>query len=355
MDITNQVKDIVQQVVEDLTTQVQAQVMSTISEQIAQTISRIDMNALFQSALTSAVAGNRFQFPVNSIPAESIDITGFKITGDQVAGGIVTNFGSTGIEDQATTCQLTIMDDVTVVENNLLTQNLTVKGTTTIEGDLNVTGSVPESSVLFQNLVRVATNNVRTSLDQVVFKNYADMVYHQIKTDGLDLNKITFNGQDIISNKGLASTITVSNLQQLGQLKELQVSGETLLSDTLYVTNKRIGVNTIEPAQALSVWDQEVEIGFGKYGTNIAVMGTPRNQSLIISSNGKSNLIATPDGAVAVNQLAIGKVTISAANSPPATDHPKGTIIINSNPSIGGPIGWVSLGEARWANFGIVD
>lgn len=355
MDIDDQVNNIVQKVVAELNDRVQTMVIEAIGDQIAETISRIDMNALFQAALTTAVANNRFQFPPSSIPSTAINLEGFRITGDQINGGIATNFGSTGIEDQATACQFTIMDDATVVENNLLTRDLTVKGTATIEGDLNVTGSVPESSALFQNLLQATTNNVRTSLDQVVFKKYADMVYGQIKIDGLDLNKITINGQDVINNQTLANTITVSNLQQLGTLKELQVSGESFLSETLYVTNKRIGVNTIEPAQALSVWDQEVEIGFGKYSTNIAVIGTPRNQSLVISSNGKNNLVATPDGAVAVNRIGIGKVTISSADSPPTTDFPKGTIIINSNPSIGGPMGWVSLGEARWANFGIVD
>jgi len=29
--------------------------------------------------------------------------------------------------------------------------------------------------------------------------------------------------------------------------------------------------------------------------------------------------------------------------------------VFNSNPSLGGPLGWVSLGDARWANFGIID
>jgi len=29
--------------------------------------------------------------------------------------------------------------------------------------------------------------------------------------------------------------------------------------------------------------------------------------------------------------------------------------VFNANPTLGGPLGWVSLGDARWANFGLVD
>ena len=247
------------------------------------------------------------------------------------------------------------MDDITVVENNLLTKDLTVKGTTTIEGDLNVTGTIPESSAMFIKFVEAATNNVRTSLDQVVFKNYADMVLSAIKTDGLDLNKIKLNGEDIINGGNLSNSITFSNLQRVGQLSELQVRGESLLGETLYVSGKRVGINTIEPAQTLSIWDQEIEIGFGKQSTNVAVVGTPRNQTLILSSNGKNNLTLLPDGSITISRMTLGAVSMLSGSAPPGNNEPKGTIMFNSNPSLGGPMGWVSLGDARWANFGIID
>ena len=250
---------------------------------------------------------------------------------------------------------MSIFDSVTVVENNLVTKDLTVKGTTIIEGDLNVTGTMPEDSPLFKNVVRAASDEVRLNLDQVIFKSYADMVFQQIKQDGLDLNQITVNGQQVVNGPNLGMGIINSNLQRVGQLHELQVGGESFLSGTLYTTNKRVGVNTIEPAQALSIWDQEIEIGFGKKENNTAIIGTPRSQTLVISSNGKNNLTLTPDGATTVNKINMGSMSFTTGATPPNDNQPRGAIVFNSNPSLGGPLGWVSLGEARWANFGVID
>jgi hypothetical protein len=250
---------------------------------------------------------------------------------------------------------LSIFDDVTVVENNLLIKDLTVKGTATIEGDLVVTGRVPEDSGMFVNLVDSVSLRVKNGLNHDVFSGFSDLVFNQIRENGLDLNKITLNGTEVVSGGNLSNNITFSNLQRVGTLTELRVGGESLLSQTLYTTNKRVGVNTVEPAHALSGWDQEIEFGFSKRETNVAVFETPRNQRLVISTNGKNNLVLMPEGGVVVDKITIGATTLSSASVPPNYDAPHGVIVFNSSPTIGGPLGWVSLGGARWANFGFID
>lgn len=329
--------------------------INKINESVNSHVKGIDFASMFQAALTSLIQNQTFKYPAESIPHNAINTTGFILTGNNIRGGIIENFGSTGIDDQATSCQLTILDETTVVENNLLTKDLTVKGTVNIEGDLNITGTVPESSAFYLDLVNRTTDNVRANLDRDVFVKYAEIVTETIKENGLDLTKITYNGQEIINGGNLGNHITYSNLQRVGQLRDLQTIGESLLSETLYTTTKRVGINTVEPSQALSVWDQEIEIGVGKRETNVGVIGTPRTQTLIISSNNKDNLTLTPDGAVRVNQLNLGQISLTAAFSPPNVDMPLGSIVFNANPSLGGPLGWVSLGDARWANFGIID
>jgi DNA-binding cell septation regulator SpoVG len=355
MNIDNQVTQIVQQVIDDITANIQQQVMTAVYKQISDLTSSIDLQVLFKEAMSSAVKSRQFNFTAGTIPVTAIDFSKFTFSGDSVKGGIIQNFGSTGIDDQSTACQLTIMDTDTVVENNLLARSLTVKGNTIIEGDLNVTGIMPESSGVFRQIVSTVTNNVRTSLDQVVFQNYADMVLEDIKTNGLDLNKITVNGQEVISGSNLGNNITFSNLQRIGALQELQVIGESFLGQTAYVSNKRVGINTIEPGQALSVWDQEVEIGMGKQGSNTGIIGTPRSQTLIVSTNGKNNIVLTPDGGTTVNQLTLGGMSITTSDKPPSTNQPRGSLVFNNNPTLGGPLGWVSLGDAKWANFGYID
>lgn len=355
MNIDNQVNQIVQQVIQDITSKIQQQVMETVAKQIKEITDRMDYYSIFQASMTTAIKERQLVFPDRSIPGSAINRDNFVLTGDSITGGIIKNFGSTGIDDQSTACQLSIFDEVTVIENNLLTKDLTVKGTATIEGDLIVTGKIPESSEMFKQIVRTATNNVRTSLDQVVFQNYADMVLNTIKRDGLDLTKITVNGKSVIDGGNLDNSITYSNLQHVGLLQDLQVKGESLLSESLYTTKGRVGINTTEPAQAFSVWDQEVEFGIGKQGNNTAIMGLPRSQTLVISTNGKDNLVLTPDGGVAVQKIKLDSMMISCADMPPSSSQPRGTLVFNSNPTLGGPLGWVSLGDAKWANFGYID
>ena len=350
-ELTNRVEKLAR----NLSMSVEQQSVKIINDTVSRYVDQIDFKTLYQTTIVSAIQNNKITFPEASIPCSAIQVENLQLSGGNIVGGIIQQFGSTGIDDKSSACQLTIMDDITVVENNLLTKDLTVKGTTTIEGDLNVTGTIPESSAMFIKFVEAATNNVRTSLDQVVFKNYADMVLSTIKKDGLDLNKIKLNGEDIINGGNLSNSITFSNLQRVGQLSELQVRGESLLGETLYVSGKRVGINTIEPAQTLSIWDQEIEIGFGKQSTNVAVVGTPRNQTLILSSNGKNNLTLLPDGSITISRMTLGAVSMLSGSAPPGNNEPKGTIMFNSNPSLGGPMGWVSLGDARWANFGIID
>lgn len=353
--IQQQLQNRVDKMAVDIGTMVKSQSIEIVQNTVTQRVRDVDFTALLQSTLMSAVQTDKLEFPNASIPGQAIKTDTLYITGNNIKGGIVSDFGSTGIDDKATACQLSVFDDVTVIENNLLTKDLTVKGSATIEGDLVVTGTVPEDSAMFVTLLDRVATRVRTGLNDDLFDGYANLVTRRIKENGLDLNKITLNGEEIVNGGNLANKITFSNLQRVGTLHELRVSGESLLSQTLYTSNKRIGINTLEPAHALSVWDQEIEIGFGKRATDMAIIDVPRRQGLTISANGKNNLVLTPEGGVNVMSLQIGATQITSSNTPPSYDAAQGAIVFNSTPTLGGPLGWVSLGGARWANFGFVD
>ena len=338
-----------------LATQVQSQSIKIATDAIHEQVKAVNFQEICQSALVATIKNAQFSFPDNSVPAAAINKNGLMLSGDQVTGGIIKSFGSTGIDDKATACQLSIFDETTVIENNLLTRDLTVKGSATIEGDLMVTGTVPEDSPMFTKLVASVGQQVKNGLSQDTFSRYASMVFDQIREQGIDLNKVTLNGTEIVNGGNLSNNITFSNLQRVGTLSELRVGGEALLSQTLYTSNKRIGINTLEPAHVLSIWDQEIEFGFSKRESNVGVFETPRNQKLIISTNGKNNLTLLPTGGISTDKVTIGATTLTSSNMPPNYDAAQGTIVFNSVPSMGGPLGWVSLGGARWANFGFVD
>jgi hypothetical protein len=172
---------------------------------------------------------------------------------------------------------------------------------------------------------------------------------------GIDLKRITQDGREIINGNQLGYHITDSNLQRVGMLRDLQTQGEALLSDTLYVTGKRVGINTIEPSAVFVVWDEEVELVITKHSQDTGYVGMPRFQRLVLGANNKDNLILDTDGSVEIENLRVGNTPMSSATAIPDYNAITGTIVWNENPAQGGPVGWICLGGARWAKFGIIE
>jgi hypothetical protein len=336
--------------------QLNRQAKSQINADIARKIDSIDFNQSMTNAVAQQVEARlgTMTFPDNSIPYSAINQEQIAITGDQIRGGIITEFGSTGIDDRSTGVALTILDEHTIVENNLVALSADIKGSLKVEGDLVLKGALPTDSQAFQDIVENATNSVLGSMDLNLFGNYKDLIFAEILEKGIDVPKITVNGAEVIVDNQIGNRITESNLQKLGQVRDLQTRGETFLSDSLYVSAKRVGVNTIEPGYALTVWDQEVEIAVTKQSQNVGMIGTPRNQELILSSNNKHNVVCRPDGTVRIEKLTVGDVQMISSPGVPKNDLPRGTIVWNSSIALNEPVGWVSLGGAKYAQFGII-
>jgi hypothetical protein len=327
-----------------------------ISEHINQKIHNIDVPSLIDQAIASQLELNNYKIPFKekSIQGTAIDTTGLTISGDNISGGVVTGFASTGIEDKASQCQVTVLDQGTVFENTLYAPHIEVKGGAVIDGDLTILGSITDNPA-YQKLVADASASTINNLGPAVLDAHQARVFARIQEEGLDLNKIKINEQSIVEGDALTSAVRHSQLQSVGIIRDLQTDGEALLSQTLYVSNHRVGVNTMNPNSALSIWDEEVEIGIGKQSHNVARIGTARDQLLVIGSNKQDNITLTPDGVTTIPKLQLGNMMFSSSAMPPQYDAPRGSVVFNEVPSLGGPLGWVSLGSARWANFGIID
>jgi len=326
-------------------------------DKILNHLQNIDVSHVMRELVTAEI-GRRMdtvQFPPQSIPAAAINVSGLQMTGDNITGGIIQNFGSTGIDDRSSKVQMTLIDEGVVVENRMITLGLEVKGTTVLEGDLLIQGNVPPSSKFYTSIIDNAVAGVKESMDSAFFGDYSSVIFNKIKEEGLDLNRITLNGVEIITGNKLNYGIYDTNITRLGMVKDLQTTGETYLSEQLYVGKNKVGIGTIEPANSLTVWDQEVELGFGKRLKDTGWIGTPRNQNLILSANNQDNLTLATDGSVQVKKLTINKVSVMSSPGVPATEQPRGTVSFNENPSPGQPIGWVSLGGGAWSKFGIID
>jgi hypothetical protein len=262
LGVETKMADAADRVIEAVSTNARKQILSDI----ARKIEAID----FHQSVTNAVAQQveaRMQtviFPDNSIAFKAIKFDEVAITGNQIRGGIVEQFGSTGIDDRATDCRVTILDTHTVFENTLLAAASDIKGDLTVGGNLIVSGTLNDGPA-FRNIVNTAADTVLADLDTGFFTNYSNIIFDKIRTDGIDLNRITVNSDEVIVDNRLGNKIVESNLQRLGIVRDLQTAGETFLSETVYISGKRLGVNNINPGHALSVWDQEVEVVAAKH------------------------------------------------------------------------------------------
>ena len=317
----------------------------------------IDVNQVVRDLVSAEILKRMTttQFPEHSIPGAAINPAGLQLKGDNINGGIIQNFSSSGIEDKSSSVQMTLLDEAVVIENKIIAMGLNIQGTTVLDGDLVINGDVPAHSKFYTSIIDNAVEGVKNSMDEAFFGDYSTVIFEKIKTEGLDLNRITLNGTEVIVGNKLNYGIVDTNIQRVGQIKDLQTAGETLLSETLYVGKDKVGIGTIEPGHSLTVWDQEVELGFGKRLKDTGWIGTPRNQNLIISANNQDNLVIAADGSVQVKQLTVNKISIISSAQTPTDIRPKATVAFNENPAPGQPIGWVSLGNGSWSSFGIIN
>jgi hypothetical protein len=326
-----------------------------IRDEINKLLSTIDIRTVVDSVIENKLKNLIISdsFPTAGIPHSAINFQGFTFTGDQIQGGIVKNFSSTGIDDRANNIQLTLMDHGSAFEGPLFAPSASIKGTLIVDGDLILKGDIPDGSQIINKLVTQSAEQIKS--DSEFIGIITTSVKQNIASTGIDLDKITQNNKEVIIGNQIGYHIVDSNLQRVGMLRDLQTQGESVLSDTLYVTSKRVGINTLDPSAVFVVWDEEVEMVISKRGQDVGYIGTPRYQSLILGSNNKNNLTLNPDGSVEVENLRVGNTPMSSEVAIPNYNAITGTIVWNENPAIGGPVGWICLGGSRWAKFGIIE
>jgi hypothetical protein len=118
---------------------------------------------------------------------------------------ILNDFASTGISDLASSCQLTIMDDATVVENQLNTRDLTVTNAAVIQ-DLVVNGSVnidnPSWNLLAEGISEKTINKLSDEWKTVLTAQVAE----QIQSNGIDFDSVKINGETLVTGNTLHET-----------------------------------------------------------------------------------------------------------------------------------------------------
>ena len=279
---------------------------------------------------------------INTIIRQRVDENMQKIRQE-----FITDFSSTGIDDQATACQLTIMDDTTVVENRLTTADLTVVNGARIN-DLSVTGSINTDNPAWTVLADNISDNTLKKLSEKWRNELVQQITDQIRHQGIEFDAVTIGGDYVVAGNRLSKAITESSLQSVGVLNQLSVAGETHLNNTLSVVKNRLGINTDSPESALSVWDEEVSVIVGKHKAKHAYIGTARDQTLSLGVNRTPYLDIDNTGLTTVKKLQVGVHKFSHATQVPGWLGTKGDIVFNANPGPDRVFAWICTGSYNW-------
>ena len=304
--------------IEEHVKQIVGQYTYTIQKQITQ---RLDV---VLAEVVAKVLKDQECFPQASIPASSINWENYKIDSQLIGDMPKTNLG---IEDHSDQVNLTIMNDAVVVENKVVSRQMEADTIRTDKLEL-------------------------TSTDQPWIGAIAQRVEQSVRQHdySVDINKVAVKFDKQVNE-------IRGEIKRSTELKELDVAGEALLSGVLYTTpgNKRIGINTMDPSDALCVWDQEAEVVIGKHASQEGYIGTRRRQALNIGSNNNVAIKITPTGETIVSKPIVNGMKISHSEGPPTQTGNTGDHCLCSKPQVGGPIGWVCIDGLKWAPFGRIE
>jgi hypothetical protein len=108
-----------------------------------------------------------------NVSAGTLTLADNQISGDKVDGGTISDFASTGIDDNATSTQITVADATTTIANDL-----SVSGALTVDGNLNVEGTVTYIGTTTVNvedsMMKLSANNSGDAIDTGVYGKYVD-------------------------------------------------------------------------------------------------------------------------------------------------------------------------------------
>jgi len=253
-----------------------------------------------------------------------------------------------GIQSQAESVELTVMDKNVVVENTLIAKDISAVESLTVK-NLVVNGTINIDSASWTELSETIGQQTMNKITDAWRESLIQSVKQSITESGIDFDTVTVGGQRLVSGDTLSSAVTQSRLTSVGTLEKLIVGGNTKLNDTVTVNKKRVGINTEEPDMALSLWDEEVAVSVGKFKAQTAYIGTVRKQGVSIGVNKIPAIEIDDDGLTAVKKIQVGLHRISHATEVPNYAGTRGDIVFNANPSLNDSVfAWQCLGGFKW-------
>jgi hypothetical protein len=338
------------------------------------------------------------------------------LSGNLINGGLISNFSSNGIKDEATENKIVVRNDGVIldklsvktilgsvsVENNLTAENLNVSGTikanrlevAELKADVRLERTTPlefkaaaGNSIVGKGLLWSGEGVTK----QFVLRQ-DDRIF---STENLDLQKgrsFMIDNIAVVSEQELGPTIRKSRLTELGNLKSLAVLGDVNFNNhVIYnAAAERLGIGIETPNGLFSIGKNNVEIKLdvndkaqaiiGVHGYNDVNLVTDDAVRLTVHNNG--NITLGNKNAQPTQVHVHGKISVSVNSPDPNVDlhvngpikfkgqlhtyddrapaqgfYNKADIVWNTDPRSGQPVGWVCTRSGTpgdWRPFGII-
>lgn len=343
---------------------------------------------------------------IDNKPAPAPEINDRSLSGNKIHGGIITNFSSAGIRDEARSRVLTVNDNGIVVTNaaiSSISNDLTVNGALTVNGEITATR-------LNVNEINADIRNERTSplefrsengnaynkgllwsgqgpTKQFVLQGNPDRIWSSETIDLHQDKDYRIANETVISRDALGTGIVNSNLKRVGTLNSLRVEGN-LNVDEFFRYNAdsqqlMLGAEEANGMFTMESWDHQFIIDPSP--DNQWKFGTWTTSALHIVTDDTVRLTVNANGNITVNSKTsfLGKVGIGVKNfsedvdltvagpirlegkkfevsnsTPTSGTYQKGDIVWNDNPQPTGYVGWICIREGtpgEWKTFGPIS
>ena len=330
-----------------------------------------------------------------------------RISGDQVTGGTIAEFSSTGIKDNSTKSSLTVEDDRIIVKAasiETLDRDVTIKGDVKIYGILDA-GMVRTTEIIANQRYEKQFLEFASPLGetaghgllwlgaktrQITFMSNPDRFWLTENVDIPGDKSYLIDGTPALSQDSLGVNIVNSTLRSVGTLENLSVSGEVSIGEHIFYNpiSQRLSLGTDNGNGLFSVYDyiNNVEVVIDSNEQGHGVIGTYSTRGLDLVTDNQTRLSISEVGNVTIGseykdstvtriygKLAIGvknpteqlevagnmkmgnRLFANGSQAPTEGNYQAGDIVWNSTPKIDGYVGWICItsgNPGQWQPFG---
>ena len=329
-----------------------------------------------------------------------------ELSGNKINGGMITNFSSRGIVDEASNKVLRVTNDAVVLDTPL--QVKTIQSNVTVEGNLTTTGTLRakkirvdevESDTRLQRTTpltfeaeegNVAGKGLLWTGDghtkQFVYQKNSDRFFSSESIDLHKDNTYRISNAVVLSASELGAGVHTSSLRKVGVLQDLKTTGNFSIDEFIFYDagSSRLGIGTDTPNADLSIMSFDHEFVISSEDetawqigsrSNIAVSlvtdNTPRItigrtgkvdfhsaahfENIAINASNNDNTVKLNVGGAIVQD---GKKFLTGDAAPTNGSFNQGDIVWNQNPQSRGYVGWICIRPGtpgEWKTFGPIS